>query len=179
MNEAADSLGIWEITRALPEQLEQAVVAGREVTDVPGVDDIDHVVMMGMGGSGIAGDIVRAVAGPMMPVPVVVSKGYPCPGFVNRRSLVVAVSFSGDTEETLEAASAAEASGAQMIAVTSGGQLGELAADWGAPVYDLDASIPMPRVAVGAVSVAPLMALDRIGLFPGAEGWIELAVQQL
>lgn len=179
MSTVDDSLGIWQVTRALPEQMEEAVVAARQVTDVPSIDDIDHVVMMGMGGSGIAGDIVRAVAGPMMPVPVVVSKGYPCPGFVNRRSLVVAVSFSGNTEETLEAAAAAEAAGAQMIAVTSGGELGDLAADWGTPVYSLDASIPMPRAAVGAVSVPAMLALDRIGLFPGAEGWIDLAVQQL
>ena len=174
-----DDLGIWEVTRALPEQLDEAVAAARKVTDLPSLDEVDHVVVMGMGGSGIAGDIVRAVAGPMMPVPVVVSKGYPCPGFVNKGSLVIAVSFSGNTEETLEAAATAEEAGAQMIVVTSGGTLGDLASDWGAPVYDLDRSIPMPRAAVGAVSVPPLVALERIGLFPGAQRWIELAVQQL
>ena len=174
-----DELGIWSVTRGLPEQLDQAVAAALEVTDLPSLDQIDHVVVMGMGGSGIAGDVVRAVAGPMMPVPVVVSKGYPCPGFVTSRSLVIAVSFSGNTEETLEAAATAEEAGAQMVVVTSGGTLGGLASDWGAPVYDLDSSIPMPRAAVGSVSVPPLIALERIGLFPGAQRWIEFTVEQL
>jgi glucose/mannose-6-phosphate isomerase len=174
-----DSLGMWEITRNLPDQLEAAVSDARGVTDLPDAEDIDHVVVMGMGGSGIAGDVVRAVAGPMMPVPVVTSKGYPCPGFVNRRSLVIAVSFSGNTEETVEAASGAEAAGARMVVVTSGGRLGALATQWGAPVYGVDTSIPMPRAAVGAVSVPALMALERVGLFPGAERWLEFAVHQL
>ena len=179
MSPILDSLGMWLVTAQLPEQLERAVASASQVTDLPNFDDVDHVVIMGMGGSGIAGDIVHAVAGPMMPVPVVVVKGYPCPPFVTRRSLVIAVSFSGNTEETLEAAAAAESAGAHMIAVTSGGALGHLAHEWGAPVYDLDASIQMPRAAVGAVSVPPLIALGRIGLFPGAEKWIELAVTQL
>ena len=175
----ADTLGIWPATLALPEQIEQAVTAASQVTDLPSPQDIDHVVMMGMGGSGVAGDVVRSVAAPMMPVPVVVSKGYPCPSFVGKRSLVIAVSFSGNTEETLEAVAAAEMAGAQIVVVTSGGELGAVAAEWGVPVYDVDSSIPMPRVGVGAVSVPPLMALERIGLFPGATEWIELAVRQL
>ena len=70
---ALDSLGIREATLGLPEQFEHAVAAASGVTDLPSADQLDHVVMMGMGGSGIAGDVVRAVAGPMMPIPVVYS----------------------------------------------------------------------------------------------------------
>ena len=57
-----------------------------------------------MGGSGIAGDIMTAVAGPFMPVPVVVTKSYEPPSFVGPSTLCFALSFSGNTEETIEAA---------------------------------------------------------------------------
>lgn len=179
MRERLDSLGIWDATYGLAEQIEMAAAAAAQVTDLPPIEDIDHVVMMGMGGSGIAGDVVRAVAGPHMPIPVVVEKGYACPSFVSSRSLVFAVSFSGDTEETLEAVAEAEAVGANVIVVTSGGQLAELADANGLPVLPIDASIPQPRAAIGAVAVPPLVALGAIGLYPGAQQWISLAVDQL
>lgn len=174
-----DSLGIWDATYRLPEQLEAAAESAAGVTDVPDPDDIDHIVVMGMGGSGIAANILEVVAGPLMPTPVVVSKGYACPSFVNERSLVFAVSFSGDTEETLEAVGAAEVAGAQVMVVTAGGRLGELAKDWGAPVLPVDSAIPMPRAAIGAVSVPPLIALGAMGLFPGAREWVAMAADQL
>ncbi|MFT7648833.1 MAG: glucose/mannose-6-phosphate isomerase [Candidatus Poriferisodalaceae bacterium] len=179
MGQPLDSLDIWGATRGLAEQVEAAASSAAEVTDLPKIDDIDHVVMMGMGGSGIAGDVVRAVAGPHMPIPVVVEKGYGCPPFVSSRSLVFAVSFSGDTEETLEAAGEAEQAGAHVVCVTSGGQLAELADASGLAVLPVDGSIPQPRAAIGAVSIPPLVALGAIGLWPGAQEWIALAVEQL
>ncbi len=73
---------------------------------------IENVVVIGMGGSGMAGDVVSAVAAPLLAVPVLVVKSYECPAFVGPESLVFAVSASGDTEETIQAASDAAAAGA-------------------------------------------------------------------
>ena len=92
------------------------------------------MVVVGMGGSGIAGDVLHAVASPLLPVPVTVVKGYECPHFVDETTLVFAVSCSGGTEETIEAASDAALAGAKMVVVTSGGELGRLADAWKAPL---------------------------------------------
>ena len=174
-----DSLGIEAVSLALPEQIETALAAVREVGTLPSAEGIDNVVVMGMGGSGISGDVVAAVAGPALNLPVVVVKGYGCPAFVGPRSLVVAVSFSGNTEETLEAVEAARERGANVLVVTAGGALGEAAVRWGWPVLPVDGSLPMPRTALAAVSVPILWVLDRMGLLTDVEGELRAAVAQL
>jgi glucose/mannose-6-phosphate isomerase len=136
-------------------------------------------VVLGMGGSGIAGDILLAAAGPFMAVPVVVVKSYTLPAFVNDGSLVFAMSFSGNTEETIEAVSEAAIQGARIVAVTSGGELAKLAASWGAPTVPVPDTIPQPRAALGAMAIPPLAVLEQVGLFPGAGEWIARAVDQL
>jgi glucose/mannose-6-phosphate isomerase len=174
-----DSLGMFAAAAALPEQIEAAVAAAADADPLPAAEDIENVLVLGMGGSGIAGDLLAAVAGPFMPVPVVVSKGYVPPSFVSETTLAFAVSFSGDTEETVEAVSEAAVQGAKVVAVCKGGELGRLAESWRAPHVRIGDGIPMPRAAIGALAVPPLVVLERMGLFPGASEWISLAVDQL
>jgi glucose/mannose-6-phosphate isomerase len=114
-----------------------------------------------------------------MSVPAVVVKSYTLPAFVTENSLVIAVSFSGDTEETVEAASEAAAAGARLCVVSGHGQLHDLAASWGAPYVPVLEGAPQPRAGIGAVSIPPLLILEAVGLFPGARGWIDAAVVQL
>ena len=179
MADRLDSQGMFEVTAGLPEQVERAARDARGLEGLPDREAIENVVVLGMGGSGIAGDVLIATAAPFMPVPVVVVKGYTAPAFVDEHSLVFAVSFSGNTEETIEAASEAAVQGARMMVVTSGGQLGKLASSWGAPVVEVPDTIPQPRAALGAMAIPPLVVLEEVGLFPGATGWIEQAVTQL
>ena len=176
-----DTDGMWEVTAGLPEQVETAARDAHGTVGLPDRESVEHVVVMGMGGSGIAGDILLATAAPFMPVPVVVVKGYECPPFVGEGSFVIAVSHSGNTEETLQAVTDAAVNGARVVAVTSGGELAKLASGWGAPVVAVpDTSvIPQPRAALGAMSIPPLVMLEEIGLFPGATQWIARAVDQL
>ena len=179
MEQGVDTLGMWQATAALPEQVERAASLADGVEGLPEHDDVENVVVLGMGGSGIAGDVLAAVAGPFMPVPVVVAKSYECPSFVGEGTLCFAISFSGDTEETVEAATEAAAAGAKMVVLSSGGQLAELASQWAAPFVELPTDVPMPRAALGSVAIPPLKVLEQIGLFPGATGWIDEAVSQL
>ncbi|HUY63869.1 MAG TPA: bifunctional phosphoglucose/phosphomannose isomerase [Acidimicrobiales bacterium] len=176
---AGDSLGMFEATAGLPEQVAAAVGAAHGLDGLPDHAYVEHVVVLGMGGSGIAGDVMVAVAGPFLPVPIVAVKSYDLPDFVGRGSLVFAISFSGDTEETVEAAGEAADAGASLVAVTSGGELGALAEEWGAPIVPVPADIPQPRAALGAMSIPPLIVLEDIGLFPGASQWVAMAVDQL
>ena len=111
VGERLDSMGMWPAAAGLPEQVATAAAAAASVGPLPARDDVDSVLVLGMGGSGIVGDLLPVVAGPFMPVPVVVVKGYEPPSYVTDRTLVFAISFSGDTEETLDAASTAAAAG--------------------------------------------------------------------
>ncbi|MGH9188576.1 MAG: bifunctional phosphoglucose/phosphomannose isomerase [Acidimicrobiales bacterium] len=174
-----DSLGMFHAIASLPEQASAAVEAARNLEGLPDRGDIDNVVVLGMGGSAIAGDVLVSAAGPYMPVPVLVFRGYHVPAFVGERSLVFAISFSGGTEETLEAVTEAALSGASVVAITQGDELGRLARAWDAPVIEVPADIPQPRAALGALAIPPMIVLEDMGLFPGASHWIAAAVEQL
>lgn len=174
-----DSAAMFSYAAGLPEQAEEAVLAARGIGGLPDPEAIESVVVVGMGGSGIAGDVLQAVAAPLVPVPVVVVKGYECPAFVGESSLVFAVSASGNTEETIQAASDAASGGARIVAVTAGGELGRLAAAWEAPVVPIPAGIPQPRAAIGALAFPPLVVLEDLGLLKGATYWIDAAIEQM
>lgn len=118
----------------------------------------DAVVVTGVGGSGICGDVVAAVAEDRMPLPVVVHKSYGLPGFVGPRTLVVAVSCSGDTEETLSAAQQALRSGARLLVVAGGGRLGALAEESGQQLVGVVRD-GQPRHSLGLLAVPVLSAL--------------------
>ena len=174
-----DSQGMLEAALRLPEQVCVARDDARGLDGLPDREDIQQVVVLGMGGSGIAGDVVMSAAGPYMPVPVLTFRSYHVPAFVDESTLVFAISFSGDTEETIEAVTAAALQGARVVAVTRGGELGHLAESWGVPIVGVPEDIPQPRAGVGALAIPPLVVLEDIGLFPGATYWIDAAVEQL
>ena len=175
-----DTLDMFGAIAGLPEQVEQAAASSTRFSGpLPHHDDIENVVVLGMGGSGIVGDVMREVAGPFMPVPVVVHKGYGMPNFISDSSLVFAVSFSGNTEETLEAVGEAAAAGGHIVTVSQGGELRGHGRGVGRPTPLIADGIPMPRAGIGAVSVPPLLVLEAVGLFPGASSWIDAAVVQL
>ena len=177
--ERIDTLGMWDALLGLPEQVQGAVTAAAEVEGLPDAEGITNVLVLGMGGSGIAGDLLTVTAGPFMTLPVVVVKNYTTPSYVSESTLVISVSASGNTAETVEATITAASLGGRVVAVTKGGRLGELAAQWGAPVVPVDPAIPAPRAGLGAVAIPPLVVLERMGFFPGAREWISAAVDQL
>jgi glucose/mannose-6-phosphate isomerase len=177
-HEILDTDGMFELAAAFPEQVAEAFAGSSGITGLPNREDIENVVVIGMGGSGISGDVLQAIAAPLLPVPVTVVKGYECPHFVGETSLVFAVSCSGGTEETIEAASDAALAGAKMVVVTSGGELANLAGAWRAPVIDVP-PVAWPRAAFGSMAVPLIVVLWRMGFLPGADLWIERAVTQL
>lgn len=112
--------------RAFPDHLAEGWDRGADATGFGlDADDLNGIVICGMGGSAIGADLVRALAAPEARVPVAVNRAYSVPGWVNDRTLVIASSYSGGTEETLSALDSAEASGARTAAITSGGTLAD------------------------------------------------------
>ncbi len=176
----ADSLNFLDAVAGLPEQLAHAhEVAGAVHADAfPRGDTIRNVVVLGMGGSGISGDVVSAAFNDELPVPITVLKQIRTPAFIGPETLAFAVSYSGDTEETVSMASSVVAKGAQLVAISCGGRLADLARDAGA----LHLSCPpgfLPRAAVGALVAPLLVTLYRTGLAPGAHANLMRAQAQL
>jgi glucose/mannose-6-phosphate isomerase len=176
---AVDSQSMWSLAAGLPEQIVAGLDAGRAIGDLPHGDRIDSVAVLGMGGSGIAGDVLAAAARGTCPVPVVPVKSYELPRWVGPRSLVFSVSCSGQTEETLAATESALAAGASLVAVTGGGELARLAGEHGVPVVPVPTTIPQPRAAIGAMAVPLLVIADRLGLLPGAQDQLAASFDHL
>jgi glucose/mannose-6-phosphate isomerase len=122
------------------------------------------IVVAGMGGSGIAGDVLAAVCGLGCPVPITTVRGYRLPGWVGAADLVIAVSRSGSTEETLGLAADAARRGCRLLCVGAGGSpLAEIAVQSGALF------VPVPpaaqtRAALWGLAVPALLAADALGL---------------
>lgn len=171
-----DSIGLLEATAGLGGQLE-AALAGP--APQPGSGEFQNVVVLGMGGSGVAGAVAAALGASRSRVPILPVSGYSAPSFVSSSSLVFAVSFSGETEETLEAAGQAAAKGARLVAITQGGSLAELAQTNGGVVFEVPAGIPQPRAGLGWMVALLLLGLEQAGLLPGAREELEQAARQL
>jgi glucose/mannose-6-phosphate isomerase len=167
LKEKHDSHDMHGLIKAMPFHLEEGVSLGRQA-DLKGLEQetFHSVVVAGMGGSAIAGDIIRSYLYRLIQIPFMVCRYYRLPAFVNRKTLVICSSYSGNTEETLAAYDNALDNGAHIIAITSGGKLAQKAEYDGVPVVKIKGGLP-PRAALG-YSIAPLlMILARLGLCEG------------
>ncbi len=108
-------------------QLNEAIQIGEKAVFNQPVDDIRNVLVTGLGGSGIGGTIISQVADQELQVPLNVCKDYFIPGYVNAHTLVIVSSYSGNTEETLQALEAALQRNAKVICITSGGKILDMA----------------------------------------------------
>ncbi|MQA84005.1 MAG: mannose-6-phosphate isomerase [Streptosporangiales bacterium] len=137
------------------------------------------VVVTGMGGSGIAGDVLAAVCGPGCPVPVLTVRSYNLPGWAGVADLVIAVSCSGSTEETLACATEAVRRGCRLLAVGArGSPLAELAERARAPFVRVR-SAGQPRSTLWALSVPLVAAAHRLGLVSAPDEAFEAAAARL
>ncbi|MDZ4828012.1 MAG: bifunctional phosphoglucose/phosphomannose isomerase [Actinomycetota bacterium] len=174
-----DSLDFLDAVRGLPEQLTTAhEAAGALDPEQFPRGDFRNIVVCGMGGSGISGDVVAAVFNDVLPVPVTVLKQYRVPAFVGPNSLVFAMSYSGETEETVSMATAAAERGATIVAVSTGGTLAKIAEQAGGLHLPCPEGF-LPRAAIGALVGPLVVTLFRMGLVPGAHAQLMQAQAQL
>jgi glucose/mannose-6-phosphate isomerase len=155
---------ILEDTLDLPNQLRDALwrieTARLEAADSAGL------MVCGMGGSAIGGDLAAAAIGDRLTRPLLTVRGYELPSWATPEWTVLCCSYSGNTEETLACFEAAEALGARRLVVSTGGQLVEGAREAGVPVVGLP-GIFQPRVAVAYMFVAAAEVAALAGVAPG------------
>ena len=121
------------------------------------------VVILGMGGSAISGDLARTLAADSATLPLEVVRDYRLPGYVASGTLAIAISYSGNTEETLAAFDAARQRGASPLVIASGGALAERARASGIPHYPIR-SVSQPRAALPHLYMPVLHALATLGV---------------
>jgi glucose/mannose-6-phosphate isomerase len=154
--------------RLITEFPDQIRDAHRITTSTPisfGDFEPSSVLILGMGGSGISGVIASRMLAETSPVPIFANADYAIPAWAGPATLVVACSYSGNTEETLIALDAAVKAGCRVAAVTSGGQLGERAAAAGWPTVTIPGGQP-PRSQFGYAFTSVLHVLHGAGLVP-------------
>src|SRR5690606_16401220 len=118
---------------------------------------VRSVVVVGMGGSAIGGDLARGLLEQELRVPMMVQRDYSLPAFVDEGTLVVASSYSGNTEETLAAFDDARRRGAPLCVITTGGKLAQMAEGVVLARIQIPGGL-QPRAALG-YSVVPLLVL--------------------
>ncbi len=159
-----DPLGMLDLVLKFPAQCREAVALSNSFTSEP-TDraEIRNIVSTGLGGSAIGGDFARVIVEDLGNVPFQVNRDYSLPHFVNKHTLVLAGSYSGNTEETLAAYQAAKSMEAQMSVVTSGGAIRKLAEENGDPFAIVPGGQP-PRSATGYMFFPMLAYIQKRGL---------------
>lgn len=137
-----------KLVQDFPSQLHEALIIGQNYRFHTAKKAFNNIVLTGLGGSGIGGSIVQNFIFDKAKVPFVVNKDYFLPAFVNKDSLVIVSSYSGNTEETLAAMKQAIKMKATVVCVTSGGKIAELANIKGIDCILLPAGLP-PRACLG------------------------------
>ena len=162
---------------AIPEHLRDALwkveSAGLDAWDSPG-----GLIVAGMGGSAIGGQLARAILGDHASRPLLGARAYGLPPWTTPDTTVLCASYSGDTEETLACYEAAGVIGARRIAVTSGGKLAEQARADGVPVVPVAGGF-QPRAAVAYMTVAVLQIAALCGVGPGMNSELDVAADHL
>ena len=116
-----------ELIASFTQHITEAINISKASDLTPFKGKIENVLICGLGGSGIGGTIISQVVANKANCPIVINKDYKIPAFVNQNTLVIACSYSGNTEESIEMLTQAEAQHAVIACVTSGGKLLEIA----------------------------------------------------
>jgi glucose/mannose-6-phosphate isomerase len=169
-----DPQGMGERIAELPWQCRRAweVIEGQRFP--ADYAQADSVVILGMGGSAIGGDLVRSLARDLCPVPILVNREYDLPRFVGQTTLVIASSYSGDTEEALTAFQEASRRGAKLLALTTDGQLAQMAENILTFSY-----VSQPRAALGFSLTMLLGILTKLGFVSDPTSDLEEAIEAM
>lgn len=138
----------------------------------------NKILILGMGGSAIGGDLVAALALAYSKAPVFIQRDYGLPNFVDSNTLVIGVSYSGKTEETLDAFTNAGERGAKLIAISTGGEIESLCRKYKAPMFKIEYGA-MPRAALGYLFTALIGILTKLDFLSLGQNEISEAVKQL
>jgi glucose/mannose-6-phosphate isomerase len=162
-----------------PKQLEEALSISEKIQFNFQKVDTQNIVIAGLGGSGIGGSIVKDLVFNDCPYPVIGCKDYHLPAFVNKHTLVICNSYSGNTEETLEAYQQAKQKGAMIFCISSGGKIIEWAKADNIPYITVPGGNP-PRACLAYSLLQMLVVFQKLGLYnENVSATVKASIQSL
>ncbi|MFP4497081.1 MAG: bifunctional phosphoglucose/phosphomannose isomerase [Vulcanimicrobiota bacterium] len=159
-----DPEGLLEIAFNLHLQIEKVLDLSQN-WEIPEFQP-QNIILLGMGGSAIGGDLLSAFMADQVKVPMVVCRDYKIPAFVNENTLCIATSYSGNTEETLTAYEKCVEKRARVVALSSNGKIEELSLKDGAWLGKVPGGY-QPRTALGFLFASLYAVMVKTGLYKG------------
>jgi len=155
-----DREGMLDVIEKFPEQVEAAADMTKSF---PSFDfDVENVIITGMGGSAIGGEMIASLFKKEIRIPIIVNRGYELPSFAGKDTLLIAASYSGNTEETLSCFEEAVERGCKTITISSGGKLEKESGK-----ADFHIKIPggmQPRAALAYLLLPSMAVLEKLGI---------------
>ena len=166
---------IWNF----PENLKEAHHIGSQILLKQEYSEILNIVIVGMGGSAIGGDVVSVLEENNIKVPLIVCRGYSVPEWVTNKTLVILSSYSGNTEETLSSLDDAIRKRAVLCGLTTGGILAERLEKLKADVIIIPSGL-QPRAALAFSFIPMIKLLEKIGLIEtNIDSWIQKSIESI
>jgi glucose/mannose-6-phosphate isomerase len=176
--EQYDPSNMRKLIADFPQQVKEAVAIGKKFSCSLNGSSVRNIVVSGLGGSAIGGDILRAYSSGVLRVPFFVNRHYYLPGFVDSHSLVVTASYSGNTEETLAVHRDAMKKKATIVCISSNGEISARARKFKQPLITIPGGLP-PRAALGYSFFPVLLLMHKLKFIPSPENDITETISLL
>lgn len=173
-----DTMNMRKLLTEFPRQVEDAIRIGKNAKVSLNAKRIKNIVVTGLGGSAIGGDLIHSFLADELAIPFVVNRHYFLPGFVDANSLVIVSSYSGNTEETISAHQDAKKRKAQVLCISSNGETERVAQKFKHSLVKIPPGFP-PRAALGYSFFPLLVLLTRLGLVKTKEKQMKETVELL
>lgn len=159
-------------------QVKTAIEIGKKSKIKINTKNLNAIVLSGLGGSAIGGDLLRSYLASELKIPFIVSRHYFLPNFVNKNTLVIIGSYSGNTEETLSSYNDAIRKGAKILAISNGGEVTKIAKKNKHNLISIPAGLP-PRAALGFSFFPLLVTFAKLGLIKNQTKFLNETVEML
>jgi glucose/mannose-6-phosphate isomerase len=173
-----DTKNMRKLLVEFPHQIENAVRIGKEYPAPYNGSSIKNVVVTGLGGSAIGGDLLRSYLAEELKIPFAVNRHYFLTEYVDKHSLVIVSSYSGNTEETIASHKDATKRGAKVLCISTNGETERLAKKYRQPLITIPKGFP-PRAALGYSFFPILIALAKMKLIKSKDRDIEETIALL
>ncbi len=158
-----DISNMYDLLVSFPDQLNEAWDIAMQAEIAKPAHEINNIVVTGMGGSGIGGDLLATLFAQDIDIPIYVNKEYNLPKFVNKNTLLFVCSYSGNTEETISAIKSVKDKAPHTICISSNGTLEKIAKEEGYSLIKVPAGRP-PRTALPYLFTATVVAMQKLSI---------------
>ncbi len=173
-----DPSNMKKLILEFPQQVEEAITIGKKSNIQFPITKIQNIIITGLGGSAIGGDLLRSYLTDECKIPISVNRHYYLPNYVDEKTLVIVSSYSGNTEETIAAYKYAIKKKAKILCITSGGVVKAMAEKYKHPFIQIPGGLP-PRAAVGYSFFPLLITIAKLGFVKSKEKEIQETVHLL